>query len=197
MMDTALKRLVKRMPPPTDPPYADVDWSRLEEAVGLTYPASFKDYIRVYGGCVWLDNVSPFYTEAKTDAEVKEFLKRVKANLKPLENNVYDQHFSKLDIPLYPVEGGLFPFMLDYSSNLFCWRTEQKAPAKWPVVCWLRGQSVVMEKMSIAKMIIDFLEGKPNMVQVWGDINLYEPERIRLDCSLAAKKGEAKKKRKK
>lgn len=179
-MDPTLKRLMGKMPPPITPPDADVDWERLESAISLTYPASFKEFIGVYGSSVWCDHLSPFYSTAKTDGDVKKFLKSVKAKLKPLESNIYDEHFNKLDFPLYPAEEGLFPFMIDYSSSLYCWQTEKDDPNKWPIVCWFTGQILILEKMTITKMILEWLERKPRMVAIWGDVNNLPPERIQL-----------------
>jgi hypothetical protein len=83
-------------------------------------------------------------------------------------------------MPLYPTENGLFPFMIDYGGNLFCWQTDRNSPDKWPIVFWNMGPITVMEKMTIAKMILGWLQRKPQMVKVWGDIDEYEPDRIRL-----------------
>jgi hypothetical protein len=128
------------MPPPANLLHADVHWPKVENAVGLTYPSSFKEYVATYGACVWFDNFSPFYDLGLSDANLVEFVKRIKKKLKWLVDNIYDERFNQLDIPLYPSEGGLFPFAIDYSSNLFCWRTEHSDPDKWPIVCWLTGK---------------------------------------------------------
>ena len=66
-MDAALQRLTKRFPPPSNPRYADVDWTRLESAVGLTYPSSFKEFVATYGGSIWFDNVAPLYCTPKVE----------------------------------------------------------------------------------------------------------------------------------
>ena len=71
-MDSSLQQLMGKMPPPTDPRHRMSIWSRLESAVGITYPTSFKEFVEVYGGSVWFDNVCPFFSEATTDDEVKE-----------------------------------------------------------------------------------------------------------------------------
>src|ERR1043165_5533785 len=119
---------MKRVPPPKKPASSKVDWPRLESALGIAYPPSFEDFVKTYGGSVWFDNISPFYTTAKTDADVRSFLKRVSANLAPLEDNMYGKNFAKLDLALYPSEGGLFPFLVDYSGSLFCWGTKEADP---------------------------------------------------------------------
>ena len=122
-MDQALRKLVLRLPPPAPLPGTDVDWERLEHLIGLNYPESFKEFVQTYGDCVWFDNAAPLYSRARSDVEAKEFLRQVSRNLAPLRGNMYDDDFSKISMPLYPEIGGLFPFMVDYGSNLFCWHT--------------------------------------------------------------------------
>lgn len=166
-MDAALQQLMKRMPPPTNPPFSDVDWERVEGVIKLRYPSSFKEFIGAYGSSIWFDNLSAFYCSEKFE-DPKQFLTRVELNLEPLRTNMYDERFNRIELPLYPESGGLFPFLVDYSSNLFCWRTEREDPNKWPVVFWNCGPIITMEKMTIAKMILEWLERKARMVRVWG-----------------------------
>jgi hypothetical protein len=181
-MDPALKRLMKKMRPPPDPTGRNVDWERSERGIGLTYPTSFKDFIGVYGASIWFDNLTLFYPERKSYKSVKTFLGAVKARLQLLvKYTILDEEYNEVVMPLYPEEGGLFPFLADYNGYEFFWQTTGKNPDKWPVVCWKMGPIVLLGRMSIAKMILDFLERKPRMVGVWGDIRLYEPERIRVD----------------
>ena len=137
--------------------------------------------------------------EAKSDVEVKTFLGFVKKRLKWLEDNTYDEQFHKIEVPpLYPEQGGLFPFLMDDDGHLFCWRTEQKDSNKWPVLCWLQGPLIAMGEITIAKMILDFLDRKPHMFRIWGDINLYEPERVGItDTSQLKTEKKAKKKKNK
>jgi len=179
-VDNDLQRLIAKMPPPARPRFRDVDWGRLEAAVGLTYPVSFKEFIGVYGGCVWCDAFSPFYSQARTTADAKDFLNSVKEKLIALQSNMYDGDSNKIEIPLYPTTGGLFPFMIDYSSSLYCWRTDRKDPDKWPIVCWFTGTVLVLEKMTISKMLLEWLDRKPRMIDVWGDVNDLPPERRQL-----------------
>ena len=153
---------------------------KLEKGVGLTYPRSFKEFVDVYGGCVWFDTVSLFYDEAKTKVSLRDFLKSMKDKFLGMENNLYDERRNKLEIPFYPKVGGLFPFVIDYNGCGGFWRTDRKNPDNWPIVYWVRGPVIIMEKMTIAKMLLGFLEAKPEMFKIWGDVREYEPERIRL-----------------
>jgi len=181
-MDAAIKRLTKAMPPPASPRFQAVNWKRLEEAVDLTYPLSFKDFVAVYGASVWFDNLSPLYTEAKTVASAKHFRKQVTDNLAPLHNGVFDDKLKPLNLPVYPEKGGLFPFLVDYGGGMCCWWTERRKPDRWPVVCWRAGRVMtILERKSLAQMILDWLDRKPHMILVWGDRRDMEPYRFRLD----------------
>ena len=170
-MDPALNRLTKLVPPPADPPFRAVDWVRLEAGLGVTYPTSFKEFVGVYGGCVWFDRLGPFYSPAKTRADVTRFGRAVRRRLEYLEGNLYDEHYRPIDLPLYPEPGGLFPFMMDrHTSAQYFWRTGRGDPDRWPVVCWFKGPVRVLEGMTLAKMLLDWLERRPRMVKVWGDV---------------------------
>src|SRR5262245_25972926 len=110
-MDRALRKLMKLMPPLKRQRHTKVNWQLLEEQVGLPYPQSFKDFVSIYGSSHWFDKLLPFYSCAPRVQAVKEYIKSVRKKLKPLVENMYDEQFNKLDIPLYPEKGGLFPFM--------------------------------------------------------------------------------------
>ena len=179
-MDQHLRILTKRIHPPKAPKDIDVDWKALESHVKLTYPDSFKDFTATYGGSVWFDNVSPFYTEAQSDEQIRKFLNSVKAKLKPLVGNMYDERFRAITRPLYPESDGLFPFMIDYGGGLFCWQTEGANPNKWNIIYWNQGEVRELGVTSISKLFLDFMDRAPTMIDVWGDINDYEERRIGL-----------------
>lgn len=181
-MDPALSKLVRKMPPPEKPPGGKVNWDRLESAVGLAYPTSFKEFVAVYGWSVWFDNFSPFFYEAKTAADAKKFLQSVRKRLKWLDGNMYDEAFRPASVPLFPAAGGLFPFAMDYSGDQYLWRTERSDPDQWPVVIWQRGQLVTLERMTVAKMLLGFLSRRPPMLNLWGDVRQFDPGRIRINA---------------
>ncbi len=183
-MDTALKVLIDRMPPPPNPRDQDVEWVRLENRIGLQYPDSYKEFVTTYGGTVWCDNWCPFYTTAHTDKDVDEFLASVSQNLEPMRGNMVQKGSKepgRLNLPLYPEGGGLFPFMVDYSSGLYCWKTSDRNPNKWPVICWMHCQVTELRGISIAGMFLEWLERKPRMMNLWEDVKKYPPERICLE----------------
>lgn len=179
-MDPALKRLIKKMPPPEKVPNKDVDWSLLENGLGLKYPDAFKEFVGVYGSSVWCDHFSPFYDLGESEKGVKAFVKAVKGKLKPLSGNMFDEKHKAVVLPLFPDGAGLFPFMIDYSSSLYSWNTENKDPNKWPIVCWLTGQIVILEEMSISKLLLEWLEAKPALAKILGDASELPSERLKL-----------------
>ncbi len=181
-MDPALKRLMKQLPPPSDPTGRDVNWEASEKAIGLIYPTSFKEFIGVYGGSIWFDNLTLLYPQRNPFPDVSDFLKVVEKKIGLLvEYGILDEHYNRVSVPLYPDKGGLFPFLADYNGYEFFWQSKEKNSDKWRVFCWKMGPLVSLGTMTIAKMIVEFLERKPRMIDVWGDVNLYEPERIRVD----------------
>jgi len=179
-LEPALRRLIKRISPPTNPRFSNVDWARLEKGIKLPYPPSFKEFVKVYGGSIWFDNLSLLYTEAKSATEVIKFVKSVSDTLRCLQSNMYDASFQRVDLPLYPSEGGLFPFISDYGGGIGCWKADHGDPEKWSVFYWVQGPLVNLKRTTIAKMILGFLEAKPDMIKIWGDVRSYEIERIRL-----------------
>lgn len=180
-MDTSLKKLIELMPPPKKARGKKTDWERLESALGLTYPKAFKEYVAVYGGSVWFDNLSPYYSEAKSTREIKVFIRHLQKRLKDLNGNMYDNNWQEVDLPLWPNVGGLFPFMIDYSGCQYLWATKSGDPEKWPVVLWQTGAIINLGRITLAQMILGWLQRTPRMRKVWGDINDFEPSRIRVE----------------
>jgi SMI1 / KNR4 family (SUKH-1) len=180
-MDRSLRKLMKVMPPLKGQRHTKVNWDRLEEHVGLTYPDSFKDFVSVYGSSHWFDKLLPFYSTARTVRFAEEYVKSVREKLKWLVGNMYDAKYNKWDLPLYPEDGGLFPFLADIDGPLYCWLTESKNPSRWPVYCWMTGPITVLTDTTISGMLLGFLERSPQMVRVWGDVRDFDPGRIRID----------------
>jgi hypothetical protein len=93
---------------------------------------------------------------------------------------MYDDKFDRMKLPLYPDVGGLFPFMIDYSGSLYCWRTERNDPSEWPVICWFTGQIAALGKMSIAAVLLGWLERRPKIAMLLGDVGELPEERLKL-----------------
>ena len=183
-MELALKRLLKRMPPPSPPPRVPEDWSVLESALGLEYPTTYKAFVDMYGCSCWFTNICPYYEPSGQIAHLAEFKKSMAEMMARLDVAMYSFVPKRTEVrfPIYPNLGGLFPFMIDYSGSIYCWQTDRKNPEAWPVLCCFGGSTVVvLEKMTIAKMFLDWLKQTPQMVDLWGDINELPKEQIKVE----------------
>ena len=183
-MRRSLTRLVKRLPPPDAPTDADVDWDLLEEFLGLTYPSDFKDLIGKYGRGRWFDHASFIYDTPKNQLQACQAVKNAATRLHPLlQLGMRDDSREELKLPCYPSPGGLFPFMNDLSGSVYCWLTKPKNPEKWPVYCWFQGSGPIIENMSASQMLIDWLDGKPIMTDLWGNVDELPEERLVFDAN--------------
>jgi len=179
-MNDSLKELMQRFPPPANPRFTPINWENLERALGLCYPTSFKEFIDVYGGCIWFDDLSPLYSQALTDKEAIEFREVVDNKCNQDRGDTYDQHFKPISPPFYPEQGGLFPFLIDYGGNKYFWETESDDPDEWPIVKSHAGWMTRYPAMSIPTMILRWLQRDPQMIEMWGDVEQISPERLRI-----------------
>lgn len=182
-MDEKIGELVRMMPPPSNPRFVEVQWPALEEAVGLRYPKSFKEYVAVYGGAVWFDNWCPLYAAAKNDEEIRDYLRTVSNYTSRMKGCMVKPGKQRRDveIALYPDQGGLLPFLIDYSGGVYSWKTANTDPDKWPVVCWVDSYIIELRGITIAGMFLEFLRRSERMRRVWGDVNDLEEYRRRVD----------------
>ena len=179
-MTTPLEQLLARFPPPAKPRFTPVKWSKLEVALGFCYPTSFKEFIDVYGGCVWFDNLSPMYSQARTKKEVDKFLQVVEQKCNQDRGNFYDEKFKPISPAFYPERGGLFPFLIDYGGNEYFWDTKSADPDLWPIVQSHAGWMKLYPPMSIPELILKWLGRDPQMLKMWGDVSKWPVERIRI-----------------
>jgi len=180
-MKTELEQLIELLPPLPNTRNRDVDWKRLEEAVGIEYPGSYKEFIGTYGSSCWLDHLVPLYTPARNDEEIQDYLDTVKRNLLPLRRDMIDDNGTRWKKPaLYPTENGLFPFLVDFDGGLYCWKTDTGDPERWPIIHWDGGPYGILEHISIIGMFLSWLKQEPPMLEIWGDFSDLTPEDISL-----------------
>lgn len=176
-MDQSLLQLKNAMPPLKSTRSTNLSWNRLESRVGLTYPASYKEFVSVYGGSIWCGNWCPFYDDAKSDKKLHEFMQSIADFMGYMRGNMHDwDDLTDIDLPLYPEDGGLFPFLVDYNNSSFCWRTKYPDPNKWPVICWVDRRIAELRGITIAGMFLEWIQGKKRMTKVWGSVKDIEPE---------------------
>lgn len=180
-MNEDLEALMKLMPPPDDPPNADVDFEIIERELEIAYPPDFKEFVAVYGRSQWCDYARPMYPrghDLKTIEEFKGKMSRIFSE--ELADTIYDEDFEEIEFPKYPEEGGLFVFLIDSSGGWHFWLMEG-APEQWPIVCWRGGQTAVVRELNMTQMFLRWLERKEPAVKLWGNLDSIPPERIRLD----------------
>lgn len=127
----SLNRLVQFIGEPVQAPPA-VDWERLREQTLLRFPSDYMELCRRYPP-LRIDNFLGTFHPVE-DEEGENLLSWAEDILGAAEDLI--EEFPTLGLvpfPLYPVEGGLFPWgVTDNSDHLF-WRT-QGPPDGWTVV---------------------------------------------------------------
>ncbi len=185
-MNAALKKLIKLMPPLKNTKDTCVAWDRLEDATGVKYPTTFKEFVEVYGSSIWFDHVRLFYTTAESEADMEKYTQSLEEQVSPLQNGIYIYNKElgqreEVNFPLYPEKGGLLTFMIDFSGSYYCWNPKGRNANKWPIVCCFTSQVLIIESITVPEMFLEWIERKPRMVDLWGDIQDLPPERVRLD----------------
>lgn len=180
IMNETLQELTQRFPPPANPRGTPTNWENIEHALKICYPASFKEFIDVYGGCVWFSNISPFFRQGLTEEEAGEFPEKVNELCNNEKGNTYNEEGEPFSPPFYPDKGGLFPFLVDYGGNIYYWDTHSNNPDEWPIVKSHGGWMTQHPCMSIPTMILKWLERDPQMIEMWGDVEKKPPEHLRI-----------------
>lgn len=179
-MNKDLSSLIELMPPPKKAPDSKVDFAKVEKKLGIEYPPDFKEFVSVYGSSKWCDMIVPVYPRSHSNKDIDEFKQRMQLVFSDyLEGNMYDQDFDEIEYPYYPEENGLLWFAADFSRGRHFWLMEGE-PSKWPIVCWRGGDTVVVKKMNMTQMFLGWLQRKPRMKDLWGDLGELPKERITL-----------------
>jgi hypothetical protein len=167
-MTADLRMLTHLMPVPDYVRDQHVDWDALEAAVGLSYPASFKEFVATYGALRWFDRWCPVYCTGKSKREIGRYLDFCGAILKRFQAAPLDEDGNPIAVPptVYPDMGGLFPFMASCDGDEYCWVTRGD-PDAWPVVSHSSGQLRKLGKTTITRMFLDWMQGKKKMERVW------------------------------
>jgi len=168
--DPALLELQKLIPPLQPVEGGEVNWQQLEESTGLQFPASFKDFISVYGSSIWFDTYSLFFTRAQSSEEIEEYQTTLQEKLDDIRFDMYDEETrDDLEYGIDPSGPGLLPFMIDYNGCTYLWLTSEADPEQWPVLYWQMGATRNLGPLSLAQMFVDWLSRKEPMLSAWGD----------------------------
>jgi hypothetical protein len=153
---TSIERLCVVAPPPEHPkgPGNELEWRRLEMEIGLVYPSDFKELIFKYGSGRFKNFfavVNPFHF-ASPDISYKAF---VRFRLDGLRKAKHSYFKNAVPYPVYPDEGGLFPWGYTDNGGSICWLTKGQ-PSRWPTICLDRGYSKEFDEFEMS--IVEFIE---------------------------------------
>jgi hypothetical protein len=125
-MTPDLTKLTRLMPVPDFVRDQMVNWGKLEKAVGLQYPASFKEFVGAYGTLRWFVRWCPVCCTAKSRSEIKGYLDLCAVILDRFDSARFDDDWQPLAThpKKYPETGGLFPFMASCDGDEYSWVTK-------------------------------------------------------------------------
>lgn len=164
-----IQDLVKLLPPPSEVPCCDVDWTALEHAVGVAYPGAFKRFVRTYGALQWFDWLQPLVPFE--DMNVDQF----SAYIKQIQTDYFDDcrvDDRTIDSGELGSKGSLLPFMVGSDGDAYAWLVCNDAET-WNVVYANHRSGVLLGPISISQMLAGWLLGEPEMECVWGSIEKF------------------------
>ena len=175
----SLDELVGHYPPPTQPKDNEVDWNAYERRMGFMPPKYFRDFIGVYGDSTWFDTLRIVYTPAQSEEQLDQYVDLLKLKSSQMEGNIYSaKPFEQITPRLFPEEKGLLAIAIDFSSSIYCWDTKDKDPETWPIVYWQTGALHVFENATIDGLILDWINRKSRMVELFCDFNDVDPQML-------------------
>lgn len=165
-MDKYVTLLTTVIPPPGQPKGNKPQWNLAENELDVRYPESFKDLIEVYGNGIWFDDAKLIYP-GKTGIEntrgiINQWTDRMATGMRDCKTG------KEATFALYPDKGALLPFMIDFSSGVYCWDTSVNKPENWAVVYWSGYTVSTLPAMSVAEMFYKWIKEEEPMVSFWG-----------------------------
>ena len=130
-MNTAIKDLLRILPPPEIPVHAGSpeDWPAIESAIGFALPADYKQFINLYGsGGIddWIFAFSPFFAGKYGNLQTE-----IASGLAALRE-IQDESPQIVPYPIHPEPGGLVPWACTSNGDILYWIT-RGPPAEWTV----------------------------------------------------------------
>jgi hypothetical protein len=147
---TELEKLLALVPPPAAPVYTDADWTRVEDALGLTLPREFIEIARRYGRGAFCDEFSCCTPE--------EMLKENPGRLEDLRLILADAG-EDCPHPVHPEPGGLVLWGSDSIGGTLSWLTEPTgSPERWKTVYWTRDDEFEYPEGGVAAILTGLIE---------------------------------------
>ncbi|MGI5290239.1 SMI1/KNR4 family protein [Nonomuraea polychroma] len=147
---TELERLFALVPPPAAPVDTDADWTRVEDALGLSLPREFTEIARRYGRGAFCDEFSCCAPE--------QMIEENPGRLEDLQLILGDAGADSPH-PVYPEPGGLMLWGSDSIGGALCWLTEPAgSPERWKTVYWTRDDEFEYPEGGVAAVLTGLIE---------------------------------------
>ena len=143
-------------PTPEDPKGAGsfAQWDELEREFDFRFPDTYKELCSNYGAGSFADFfgvANPFY-RGPHYVPYKEW---IQMRLKGIEQARSAYPEEAIDLPIYPKNGGLFPWGYTDNGGTMCWLTEGESSC-WKIICLDEAYSKNYDRLDLS--IVEFIE---------------------------------------
>lgn len=154
MSNIAKLRSIAR--PPSNPkgPGTPAQWSQLETELHLNFPQDFKELVSTYGAGNFTNFFgveAPFYSSPRY-GPYRDWIRLMFDGVK-LAKSSYPEE--AVPLPVYPENGGLFPWGYTHNGGAMWWLTEGES-AHWPIICLDDGNTKDFDRFDLP--VVEFIE---------------------------------------
>jgi hypothetical protein len=149
-------------------------WDAVEKLIGVVLPSDYKDFINIYGtgvvgGFVW--HYNPFSSNPFLN-----LIQQLEEELVPLRELKQEFGNNTCPYPIFPEEGGLFPWGRTDNGDVLFWKTSG-SPVSWIVIIHeARSNNYEEFQLSMTSFYQAIVQGKINSKVIQTElINLDQP----------------------
>lgn len=163
----SIEALIRVLPPPAEPTHATGrPWEEIEAAIGLNLPSDYKAYVARYGlGSIngMVIPLNPHTPNRHVDLERKS------AVILDALRTTRSEFPAEMPYPLFPEDGGLFPWALTDNGDYCFWLTTPAGdPNAWRVVLdEVRGNGFLEVDESMTSLLAKALGGELGLDRVF------------------------------
>ncbi|WP_433717982.1 hypothetical protein ACQP2Y_27840 [Actinoplanes sp. CA-051413] len=110
-------------------PPTELEWAGIEQAIGLRYPAEFRELCSLFPPGVFQSFLKVLHPSAESDPAA--YAAEVGGYAALLRDDAQEKGFP---YPLYPAPDGVVPWATIGFDYVICWLPEGDTPDAWPVV---------------------------------------------------------------
>ncbi len=156
----SIERLTTLIRPPDSPSEvgSPEGWAAAEQELGVELPHDYREFVLTYGSGLFAGLYVVYNPLAASPLiRLKSQVEKVCATERQLR--LFPRP-NAVRYPIFPEEGGLFPWGRDENGNYYHWLTEG-APAEWVVVeNSVRGKGHRRHDCSMTEFLVGILEGR-------------------------------------